>query len=123
MAIIHLSRLHNTIVAGGVPIAGVDENGLVNPAILQKDADPIIQSFDDSDEAEEKRQVDDASKRAKALMADPKSEFYHLNIALGVYLGDEIKVAVPAYVPPTPDEVKQGTIDKVDEVKPDDTVK
>lgn len=114
----HISRLIKEMQATGIEIVSLNSAGIVSPQDLQKVAQPIIDAFDDSPEAEDKKLIDDASSHAKVLLNDPKSEFYHLNLALGGYLADQIKVAVPAYIPPPTDEIKQGTIDKVDDVKP-----
>jgi hypothetical protein len=52
MAIAHLFRLHEQLVAQGIAIDGVDADGVVSPASLQSAAQPIIDAFDDSDAAE-----------------------------------------------------------------------
>lgn len=52
MAIKYLVRLHNTIIAAGVAIEGVDINGIVSPSSLQAAAQPTIDAFDDSEAAE-----------------------------------------------------------------------
>lgn len=50
--ILHVPRLHQTIISGGVAIVGVNSNGVVSPVNLQPQADPIIAAFDDSDAAQ-----------------------------------------------------------------------
>jgi hypothetical protein len=52
MAIVHLSRLHQTIVGAGVAIVSVDANGIVAPPALQAAAQPTITAFDDSPAAQ-----------------------------------------------------------------------
>lgn len=46
------SRLHSAIVAAGVAITGVDNNGKVTPAALQSAAQPAITAFDVSQTAQ-----------------------------------------------------------------------
>lgn len=50
--IVHVSALTDAILAAGVPITGVNSNGIVSPANLQAAAQPTINAFDDSDAAQ-----------------------------------------------------------------------
>lgn len=50
--ITHLLRLHEAIVLAGVVIEGVDAEGHVTPTNLQSAAQPIIDAFVDSTEAD-----------------------------------------------------------------------
>lgn len=92
MAIKHVKRLHETIVAGGVAINGVNSDGIVNPANLQAAAQPIIDTFDDSDAAQ--ATADNLALRNKAIddvdnsrLADSKRDRAVIDVAI-----DEINV-------------------------------
>ena len=88
----HLTNLHSSIVAGGVPIVSINSNAIVSPDNLQAQADPIIAAFDDSDAAQASR--DNISARAVADILIDSNKGAELKLLRGAaaVLVDEINI-------------------------------
>jgi hypothetical protein len=92
--IAHLSALLQSLLDAGLAIESLTADGQVQPPELQKAADLLIATFDDSDEAEQKRQqvaVDIAQRTdAKALLSDPATTTDHALTGLVKALVDQL---------------------------------
>jgi hypothetical protein len=89
----HLDALLQQLLDAGLAIECLTADGQVQPPELQKAADLLIAAFDDSDEAEQKRQqvaVDIAQRTdAKALLATPATTTDHALTGLVKALVDQ----------------------------------
>jgi len=82
---IHLSRLHVTLQAAGVPITGLDLNGQVQPSGLQAAAQPFIDAFDDSAAAQaawENLQQRETAKAGFATGLDDRAKAWRAIVSL-----------------------------------------
>ncbi|SRR6266545_6597808 len=92
MALIHVARLHQAIIAGDVAIVGVDANGIVSPSNLQTAAQSIIDAFDDSDAAQLSFENTQARAEAGNAIDNNKDEEHKLIRAIAAVIIDELNV-------------------------------
>jgi len=92
MAIVYLSRLHQTIIGAGVAIVSVNVNGIVAPSALQAAAQPIINAFDDSPAAQATFENSQARTTANANLDNNKDSIHKLLRAAAAVLVDELNL-------------------------------
>ncbi len=114
-----ITRLQAQIQAAGVPITGLDSEGLVWPRELQKQAQQTIDAFDDSPDAEAKylEQQKYVAAKASAVAADQVSILVRAAMKTAV---KEIAAALPAYVVPSDSALAEKMQAEIDAKKPPD---
>jgi hypothetical protein len=117
LSIASMLRLSAVLKDAGIPIDSVNSNKLVQPEKLQSQAQPLIDAFDGSPEADQKYLEQQKYINAHATVATTDQTAIIIQAVLKV-LVKEIAVAQPTYIVPPTQVLVTKVQTEIDSAKP-----